>query len=79
MENFEDKIISTIEKILPAVVSVAISKDIDTIISEMPYFNFSRQSKTKNDSPSIIAVKLKSSLAKRKIPSEIRNDLKLSL
>ena len=39
MENFEDKIISTIEKILPAVVSVAISKDIDTIISEMPYFN----------------------------------------
>ena len=39
MDNFEDKIISTIEKILPAVVSVAISKDVETIISEIPYFN----------------------------------------
>src|SRR3989338_1076771 len=39
MENFENKIISTIEKSLPAVVSVVIAKDMETIVSEIPYFN----------------------------------------
>lgn len=37
--NFEDKIIATIEKVLPAVVSVVISKDESAIKSEIPYFN----------------------------------------
>lgn len=39
MENFEEKIVSTIEKVLPAVVNVAIAKDVETIMSEVPYFN----------------------------------------